>query len=80
MDFSTKSADKKNSLQTIKTDCLAIGIDNNGNPACNETLPDGLAQAIQTLYATGDITGKPGTVLLTNAPEGLAAKRLLLHQ
>ncbi|MBO4789390.1 MAG: leucyl aminopeptidase [Oxalobacter sp.] len=78
MDFSTKSADKKNSLQTIKTDCLAIGIDNNGKPACNETLPDGLAQAIQALYATGDITGKPGTVLLTNAPEGLAAKRLLL--
>lgn len=32
MDFSIKSADKKNSLNTIKTDCIVIGIYENGKP------------------------------------------------
>ncbi|MGN0918382.1 MAG: M17 family peptidase N-terminal domain-containing protein, partial [Oxalobacter sp.] len=77
MDFSTKSADKKNSLQTIKTDCLAIGIYSNGTLADDNTSP-ALQKTVAQLYATGDIDGKAGSTLLVQSPEGIAAKRLLL--
>ena len=77
MDFSTKSADKKNSLQTIKTDCLVIGIYNNGGLADKSPSPV-LQETAAKLYATGDIDGKAGSTLLAQSPDGIAAKRLLL--
>ncbi len=77
MDFSTKSADKKNSLQTIKTDCLVIGIYEDGQLSDSNT-PEALQQTVAGLYATGDIDGKAGSTLLTQMPDGIAAKRLLL--
>ena len=77
MDFSTKSADKKNSLQTIKTDCLAIGIYSNGTLS-DATASPTLQEAVAKLYATGDIDGKAGSTLLAQSPEGIPAKRLLL--
>lgn len=77
MDFSTKSADKKNSLQTIKTDCLIIGIYEDCKLSDNKA-PAALQEAIADLYATGDIDGKAGSTLLTQQPAGTAAKRLLL--
>ncbi len=77
MDFSTKSADKKNSLQTIKTDCLVIGIYDNGKPY-DDAIPIPLQKTIQKLYDTGDINGEIGSVLLTYAPEDCAYKRILL--
>ena len=77
MDFSTKSADKKNSLQTIKTDCLTIGIYSNGTLS-DATASPALQEAVAKLYATGDIDGKAGSTLLDQSPEGIPAKRLLL--
>ncbi len=77
MDFSTKSADKKNSLQTIKTDCLVIGIYSNGQLADDNVSP-ALQKTVAKHYATGDIDGKAGSTLLVQSPESIAAKRLLL--
>ncbi len=77
MDFSTKSIDKKNSLQTIKTDCLAIGIYSNGK-LTDSIAPITLQDTVAELYATGDIDGNIGSTLLVQSPKGIAAKRLLL--
>ena len=77
MDFSIKSADKKNSLNTIKTDCIVIGIYENGKPTDEAIELDANGIVTQALDS-GDISGKAGSVLLVGSPAGLSAKRLLL--
>lgn len=77
MDFSIKSADKRNSLGSIKTDCIVIGIHENGKPA-DEAIALDTSGAITQALASGDISGKAGSALLIGSPAGITAKRLLL--
>lgn len=77
MDFSIKSADKRNSLHTIKTDCIVIGIYENGKLTDEAVSLDTKGIVTQAL-ASGDINGKAGSFLLIHSPLGMAAKRLLL--
>lgn len=67
MDFSIKSADKKNSLNTIKTDCIVIGIYENGKPTDEAIELDANGIVTQALDS-GDISGKAGSVLLVGFP------------
>ncbi len=77
MDFSIKSADKKNSLVTIKADCIVIGIYEKGKLTEEAATLDSHGVITQALD-NGDINGKLGSALLITSPAGLPAKRLLL--
>lgn len=77
MDFSIKTADKKNSLDMIDTDCIVIGIydDHKLTDAAIALDTNGV---ITRALESGDISGKAGSALLVGFPEKIAAKRLLL--
>lgn len=77
MDFSIKTFDAKNTLDSAKTGCIAVGVYENMK----------LTQAAQTLdhkgaisaaLKSGDISGKPGSTLLLRALDGVSAARVLL--
>ena len=77
MDFSIKISDRKNSLATIRTDCIAIGVFENGilSAAAKELDHQ---KAISTALQSGDITGKAGSSLLLYNLKGISAQRILL--
>lgn len=77
MDFSIKSSDTKNSLGAIETDCLVIGIYEDGKPT-DEAIELNADGIVTRALESGDISGKAGSALLISAPAGLSAKRLLL--
>ena len=77
MDFSIKSADKINSLGTFRTDCIVIGVYENGELTSEASELD-TGGTVTRMLESGDISGKAGSVLLINSPVEIAAKRLLL--
>ncbi|MDP3843417.1 MAG: leucyl aminopeptidase [Oxalobacteraceae bacterium] len=77
MDFSIKTFDAKNTLDSAKAGCIAVGVYENMK----------LTQAAQALdhkgvisaaLKSGDISGKPGSTLLLRALDGVSAARVLL--
>ncbi len=77
MDFSIKSADSKNSLNTIKTDCIVVGVYENNKLTPEATELD-KQKTISNALKNGDIDGQPGSSLLLPTPAGTAAQRVLL--
>ena len=77
MDFSIKISDRKNSLATIRTDCIVIGILENGvlSAAAKELDHQ---KAISAALKSGDITGKAGSSLLLYNLKGISSPRILL--
>ncbi|MDL2284214.1 leucyl aminopeptidase [Oxalobacter sp. OttesenSCG-928-P03] len=77
MDFSIKTADKKNTLPTIRTDCIAVGIyENSSLSSAAKALDTG--KAITAALKSGDISGKAGSSLLLHNIKGVNAPRVLL--
>lgn len=77
MDFSIKSADSKNSLNTIKTDCIVVGVyeDKKLTSEAAELDNQGI---ISNALKNGDIDGKPGSSLLLREPSTVTIRRILL--
>ncbi len=77
MDFSIKTIDKKNTLNAVKTDCIAVGVYEKGilSPAAKEL---DTAKGITTALKSGDISGKAGSSLLLHNIKGVNAPRILL--
>ena len=77
MQFSLNIFDKKNTINKLKTGCIAVGIYENNQltPAAKALDQQG---AISEAIASGDISGKAGTTLLLRDVAGVAAKRVLL--
>ena len=77
MNFSIKISDRKNSLANIGTDCIAIGIFENGilSTAAEELDHQ---KAISAALKSGDITGKAGSSLLLYNLKGISSPRILL--
>ena len=77
MDFSTKPFDAKNAVAAAKTGCIVVGVYDNQklSPAAQALDKKGdIAAAIKS----GDISGKPGSILLMRNVNGAAAERILL--
>lgn len=77
MDFNIKALNAKNSLDTLKTGVLVVGIYDNHNlakPA--ETLAKNVA--IHQAIKSGDISGKVGSTLLLRDVKDIAAERIVL--
>ena len=76
MDFSIKSADSKNSLATIKTDCILVGVyeDKKLTSEAAELDNQGI---ISNALKNGDIDGKPGSSLLLREPATTGSRRIL---
>jgi leucyl aminopeptidase len=71
--------------QEVATECLvAVVLDHNtdkskdAKPHPQIAGDKALADAVADVFASGDVTGKPGEMTLLHAPKGLKAKRLLL--
>lgn len=77
MDFSIKTVDKKNTLATIRTDCIAVGIYEGGTLSQAAKELD-LDKAITAAVKTGDLSGKPGSTLLLHHAKGVQSPRILL--
>ena len=77
MDFSIKSADSKNSLNTIKTDCIVVGVYEDKKLTSEAAALDS-QNIISNALKHGDIDGKPGSALLLREPAGAAPQRILL--
>ncbi|MDR1311054.1 MAG: leucyl aminopeptidase [Burkholderiaceae bacterium] len=77
MDFSIKAADKKNSLSGIQTDCIVVGVFENGLLSQHATELDTHGEVTQATRS-GDISGKAGSTLLLHRTKGARASRLLL--
>lgn len=77
MDFNIKALNAKNSLDTIKTGALIIGIyDNHDLAKPAESLAKNLA--IHQAIKSGDISGKPGSTLLLRDAKDISAERIVL--
>lgn len=77
MDFSIKTIDKKNSLSTLKTDCIAVGVYENATLSVAAKELD-LNKAITNVLKSGDLSGKAGSSLLIRDIKGVVAPRILL--
>lgn len=77
MDFSTKILDAKNSVATLKTGCLVVGVFE-GNKLSKAAQILDKTGAITSALKSGDITGKPGTTLLLRGITNIAADRIVL--
>jgi leucyl aminopeptidase len=77
MDFSIKTIDTKNTIATVKTGCLVIGVFENKKLSQTAQILDKKG-AISAAIKSGDITGKAGSTLLMRQIDGVAAERLLL--
>lgn len=77
MDFSIKTIDTKNTLDSTKTGCIAVGVYENKTltPAAQTLDAKG---AISAAIKSGDISGKAGSSLLLRAVDGVNAARVLL--
>jgi leucyl aminopeptidase len=77
MDFSTKLLDAKNSVASVKTGCLIVGVfENNKLSKAAQALDK--SGTIASALKSGDITGKPGTTLLLRGVPHVAAERIVL--
>lgn len=77
MDFSTKLLDAKNSVATLKTGCLVVGVfENNKLSKAAQVLDK--SGAITSALKSGDITGKPGSTLLLRGIANVTAERIVL--
>lgn len=75
MEFSIKSG----SPDKQRTACLVLGIyEGKNQPAATELANNASKGLISALIKQGDITGKTGSTLLLQRPQGLAAERVLL--
>jgi leucyl aminopeptidase len=75
MEFSTKSA----APETVKADCIAVGIYADGTLTPSARRIDAAAKgALRAAVKSGDATGKKGNALLLRALPGIAAERVLL--
>lgn len=77
MDFNIKALNAKNSLDTLKTGALVIGIYDNhdlAKPAESLSKNPDIVQAIKS----GDISGKLGSTLLLRNVQAITAERIVL--
>jgi leucyl aminopeptidase len=76
MDYSIETA----ALESLPCDCIIIGAYQNQQLSpSGAVLPDKLAKALTDVVKRGDISGKPGEVLMLNLlPEGQATRALLV--
>ena len=77
MDFSIKTFDAKNTLDSAKTGCIAVGVYENMKLTQAAQALDHKG-AISAALKSGDISGKPGSTLLLRALDGVSAARVLL--
>ncbi|MFI4940861.1 MAG: M17 family peptidase N-terminal domain-containing protein, partial [Burkholderiales bacterium] len=77
MDFSIKSLDVKNTIATVKTACVVVGVYENKKLSPSAQALDGKGE-ISAAVKSGDISGKAGTTLLIRKPGSVAAERVLL--
>jgi leucyl aminopeptidase len=77
MDFSTKLLDAKNSVATLKTGTLVVGVFDNAKLSKAAQLLD-KSGAITAALKSGDITGKPGSTLLLRNIANVTAERIVL--
>jgi leucyl aminopeptidase len=77
MDFSTKTLDAKTAVTAVKTGALVVGIHENRKLSKAAGALDKLG-AISAALKSGDISGKPGTILLLRGVTGIAAQRIVL--
>lgn len=77
MDFSIKIADKKNVLANVKTDCLVVGVYEDGTLS-DEAKKLDAENAVTNAIKTGDISGKPGSSLLLHNIKGVRGLRVFL--
>jgi leucyl aminopeptidase len=77
MDFSIKTFDTKNTIATLKTGCIAVGVFENKKLSAQAKLLDQEGD-ISAALKSGDISGKPGSTLLIRKVGGIAAERVLL--
>ncbi|HET6554144.1 MAG TPA: leucyl aminopeptidase [Dyella sp.] len=65
--------------ETVETPCLVVGVYENGMFTSAAARVDTAAHgAIKRQVESGDITGKAGSTVVLYAPEGIAAKRVLV--
>jgi leucyl aminopeptidase len=76
MDFSIKTFDAKNSVASIKTGCIVVGVYENKKLSDAARALDGKGE-ITAALKTGDITGKVGSSLLLHS-KGMAERVLLV--
>ena len=77
MDFSIKTFDAKNSLAQVKSGCIAVGVYENKTLSKEAEALDKKGE-IAAAVKSGDISGKPGAVLLMRQTGGIGAERILL--
>jgi leucyl aminopeptidase len=77
MDFSIKSFDAKNTINTSKTGCIAVGVFENKKLSSAATALDQHG-AITNALKSGDISGKAGSTLLLRHLNDVSAERVLL--
>ena len=77
MDFSIKSFDAKNTINTSKAGCIAVGVFENKKLSSAAKALDQHG-AITNALKSGDISGKPGSTLLLRHLNDVAAERVLL--
>ena len=77
MDFSIKTFDAKNTIASVKTACIAVGVYENKKLSTAAQALDHKG-AISAALKSGDISGKAGTSLLLRDLDGIAAARILL--
>jgi leucyl aminopeptidase len=66
-------------ITRVDTHCLVIPVHENGRWSASARKVEAATQGlISTLVKAGDIDGRPGAVLMTAAPSGINAQRLLL--
>jgi leucyl aminopeptidase len=77
MDFSTKPFDAKNTVAAAKTGCVVVGVYDNQKLSPGAQSLDKKGE-ITAALKSGDISGKPGSILLMRGVSGAAAERVLL--
>ncbi len=77
MDFSIKTVNKKNSLASIQTDCIVVGVYENKTLSEQAQELD-VGNAITATLELGDLSGKTGSSLLLHNIKDIQAPRILL--
>lgn len=77
MDFSIKSFDAKNPINTLKSGCIVAGVFEDKRLSDTAHALDGKGE-ITAALKSGDISGKPGSTLLLRGSQGATAERILL--
>ncbi|HEX7156796.1 MAG TPA: M17 family peptidase N-terminal domain-containing protein, partial [Burkholderiaceae bacterium] len=75
MEFSTKPGP----IETLKTDCIAVGVYADGKLSAGAARLDRAAHgALRAAVASGDMQGKRGTIVVLRALPGVASARVAL--